>query len=107
MVKGLSIIHINCRSLNASIVNLKMFLENLDFSFDIIALSETWLHEMNTDQFHLGGYDFYHKNRNTKKGLGVVFFIKSDIYYRIVEQLTTDVGNCFEYKTEKLLLKNK
>ena len=106
-IKGLSIIHINCRSLNANFVNVKIFLENLDFSFDIIALSETWLYEMNTYLFHLGGIEFCHKNLHTNKGEGVTFFIRSEVNYRIVEQLTIDVDNCFECITVKLLLKKQ
>ena len=51
--KDLSIIHINCRSLNANITDLKILLETLDFSFDVIGLTETWLNESNADVFQL------------------------------------------------------
>ena len=33
----------------------------------------------------------FHKNINTKQGGGVAFFIKSNINYTIIEQLTIDV----------------
>ena len=48
---------------------------------------------------------FLNKNRNTKKGGGDAFFIKSDINYRIVEQFTTEVENYLEIITVKLLIK--
>ena len=105
--KDLSIIHINCRSLNANFADLKILLETLDFSFDVIGLTETWLNESNADVFQLEGYDFYHKNRVTKHGGGVAFFIKSIINYTIIEQLTVDVEDVFECLTVKLLLKTQ
>ena len=51
--KDLSIIHINCRILNANFTNLNILLETLDFSFDVIGLTETWLNESNADVFQL------------------------------------------------------
>ena len=105
--KDLSIIHINCRSLNANFTDLKILLETLDFSFDVIGLTETWLNESNADVFHLEGYDFCHKNRVAKHGGGVAFFIKSIINYTIIELLTVDVENVFECLTVKLPLKTQ
>ena len=105
--KDLSIIHINRRSLNANFTDLKILLETLDFLFDVIGLTETWLNESNADVFQLDGYDFYHRNRVAKHGGGVAFFIKSIINYTIIEQLTVDVENVFECITVKLLLKTQ
>ena len=101
--KDLSIIHINCRSLNANFTDLKILLETLDFSFDVIGLTETLINESNADVFQLDGYDFYHRNRVAKHGGGVAFFIKSII----IEQLKVDVEDVFECLTVKLLLKTQ
>ena len=38
----LSILYINICSLNANLENLELPLNNLEHSFDIIAVSETW-----------------------------------------------------------------
>ena len=105
--KDLSIIHINCRSLNANFTDLKVLLRTLDFSFDVIGLTETWLNESNADVFQLEGYDFCNKNKVAKHGGGVAFFIRSIINYTIIEQLTVDVENVFECITVKLLLKTQ
>ena len=67
----------NCRSLNANFTDFRILLETLDFSFDVIGLTETWLNESNADVFQLEIYDFCHKNRVAKHGGGVAFFIKS------------------------------
>ena len=64
--KGISIIHINCRSLYANFEKLKILLDNLDFVFDVIALTETWINEDNANIFSLDGYDFCHTNRTNK-----------------------------------------
>ena len=105
--KDLSIIHINCRSLNANLTDLKVLLRTLDFSFDVIGLTETWVNESNADVFQLAGYDLCNKNRVAKHGGGVAFFIRSIINYTIIEQLTVDVENVFECITVKLLLKTQ
>ena len=65
----LSIIHINCRSLNANFTDIKI-LETLDFSFDVIGLTETWLNESNADLFQLEGHDFCHRDRVAKAWWG-------------------------------------
>ena len=89
--KDLSIMHINCRSLNANFTDLKISLETVDFSFDLIGLTETWPNESNADMFQLEGYDSCHKNRVAKHGGGVAFFIKSNINDMIIVQLKADV----------------
>ena len=38
--------------------DFKILLLTLDVSFDVIALTETWLNETNADLFDLEGYDF-------------------------------------------------
>ena len=70
-------------------------------------MTETWLNESNSDVFQLEGYDLCHKNRVAKHGGGVALFIKSIIYYTIIEQLTVDAENVFECLTVRLLLKTQ
>lgn len=45
--EGFSIIHINCRSLNANFSKLQCMIDHLDYPFHVIALSETWLDDNN------------------------------------------------------------
>ena len=70
-------------------------------------MTETWLNESNADVFQLDGYDFYHRNRVAKQCGGVAFFIKSIINYTIIERLTVDVEDVFEFLTVKFLLKTQ
>ena len=43
--KQFSIIHINCRSLRSNFLKIMNLLESLRHSFDVIALSKTWLND--------------------------------------------------------------
>ena len=40
---GLSIIHFNCRSLKTNFIAISDLMYHLDKTFDMIAMSETWL----------------------------------------------------------------
>ena len=47
----------------------KILLTNLEFVFDVIALTETWINEDSANIFSLDGYDFCHNNKINKKKL--------------------------------------
>ena len=67
---GLSFIHLNSRSLNSNFRQVQAYLTSLNFSFDIIAISETWVNQNSINNFNIQGYDVYHIMRQTKKGRG-------------------------------------
>ena len=47
----------------------KILLDNLEFVFDVIALTLTWINKYNANIFCLDCYNFSHKNKiNTKGG---------------------------------------
>ena len=50
--------------------------------------------------FSLDGYDFFHRNRNNKKGGGVALYINNRIQYQIIDNLSIDIDNCLECMTE-------
>ena len=78
--KSLSIFHTNICSLQANINNLEDLLHDLDHSFDVIALSETWNPEKTCDTFlpkKLEGYlDYYGTEGSSLKG-GCGFYVKN------------------------------
>ena len=79
-----SLLHSNIESLCAKEDRLKIMLTNLDFSFDVIALSETWNPDTNDHKFlapFLEGYHVYEGTTgNTMKG-GCGFYIKNSLNY--------------------------
>ena len=79
-----SLIHSNIESLCAKEEKLKLLLTSLDFSFDVIALTETWNHELNNHKFNPPSLEGYHNydgiTGSTLKG-GCGFYIKNTINY--------------------------
>ena len=80
---GLSIIHFNCRSINAHFVELTHYLDSLTNSFDVIALTETWLQQdedegENDDDadyvYDIDGYKRFTCSRANKRGGGVAIY---------------------------------
>ena len=75
--KSLGIFHTNICSLQKNIENLEDLLHDLDYSFDVIALSETWNPENTKDTFRakqIPGYRDYY-------GVEGVRFILVYLYY--------------------------
>ena len=63
----LSIIHLNCRSMNANFDQFKELLRNLEYQIDVICLTETWLTDDNCDLFGIQNYASYFVNRQNKR----------------------------------------
>ena len=70
-----SLIHFNCRSLPSSYNKLKDSINALDVQFDVIALSETWLIDNDSDSFNIDGYKMFTCSRTNKSGGGVALYI--------------------------------
>ena len=77
--KSLGIFHTNICSLQANVENLEDLLHDLDYPFDVIALSETWNPTDKLDTFSpkkLDGYlDYYGVEGSSMKG-GCGFYVK-------------------------------
>ena len=75
-----SILHINIRSLQKKIENLKILLNSIKHTFSIIALSETWLKTVPHSYYSLPGYGLIVNNRHgDKAGGGVALYISSEL----------------------------
>ena len=70
-----SIIHFNARSMSANFNTLKSVLSSIDFTFDLIAVTETWLSDDDLDFFHMDEYDDIHTCRHNRGGSGVALYI--------------------------------
>ena len=82
--KTFSIFHTNICSLPANSENLEILLEDLEYKFDVISLSETWNPEGKQQNYApktLTGYHAYiGTTGNTAKG-GCGFYINEEIHY--------------------------
>ncbi len=103
----LSIIHFNSRSLYANFHNIKHYLGQFPQSFNIIAISETWINSERGMDFELEGYEMVCKNREVKNGGGVALFVDKNLIYKVVEKITTVVDNVLECVSIELLMGKK
>ena len=76
---NLSILNLNIRSYFKHCDEFEGFLQNLNTSFDILILTETWLNLNNSNLLKLFGYNIYNLCRNNKNGGGVSILIKDSI----------------------------
>ena len=105
--EGLSIIHFNCRSIKSNFVKLQDYLANIEYMFDIITLSETWLDSNDSfEDYKLIGYQIYHMDR-TSKGGGVAIYVTDKLAGKVLPQMSTVIDNVLEYLTVKLNINNK
>ena len=88
----LFVFHLNARSLVNKLTELHILLESLDYSFDVIVITETWEITYTTDLLNIPNYTRVSNMRSDgKMGGGVVLFIKDCIDFKINEayNLTT------------------
>ena len=63
-------------------------MSNLNITFDIIGLSETWLNDSNKDVYCLDGYNHVSLVRPDRINGGVSLFISALISYRILNEIS-------------------
>ena len=89
-----SIIHFNCRSLNRNYFEIENLLCSLNFTFDIIGLSETWLKNDMLPNNIFNDYKYVGLGRSEKQGGGIGFGIKNNIEYKIRDDLNVFNNIC-------------
>ena len=79
-----TIAHINARSLNKNIEELREIIYKT--SFDAVAISETWLTK-NTphDRFELNNFSVLRNDRKSKRGGGVLWYIRSHYQTKVIK----------------------
>ena len=93
-IRGLSLIHFNCRSIKSKFEELKEYLNSLHTRFDIICISESWLTcEDNLLDYTLDNYDVLNTNRNNKRGGGVVIYVSKSLKYTKVQNMCEEVND--------------
>lgn len=75
----LSLLSLNIRSLENKIDSFNMLLKDIDISFDVITLNETWLSHKSVSKIDLQNYNFIAMNRPDKRDGGLAMYI-SDKY---------------------------
>lgn len=82
------VFHLNIRSVNKNLDELKIVLRQIDRSYDVIVLTETW-QLMNPEIFSMPQYDLIYNSGEINQNDGVIVYIKSCIQYKFILE---DVG---------------
>ena len=91
-----SLLHLNIRSLQRNFDKLTEFLDNLDFEFKVICISETWCSENVScnSLYKIPNYNSIHQIRgNGKAGGGVAMFIHNTLIYNMKPDLSINNDN--------------
>ena len=105
-ISDLCIIQLNIRGICSKQSQLKNLIDNCvkDRSPDIIIISETWLTSF-SPEIKIPGYEFCHKDCNTKRGDGVTLLLSSNIRYKMLDHAKSN--SCtFEHLSVEIDLRN-
>ena len=106
-VSGFSVIHFNARSLNANFRKIEQYLELLNRSFDIIAITETWETDLHQQINFLTDYTPYSVNRKQQRGGGVSIYVKNNLQCKLLDNLSDCYENLFECVTVEISHQSK
>ena len=86
--KGLSMFHLNSRSLNKNFNDIADFLSTLHDNFSVIGFSETWFTNNISPLINIDNYTLVDKHREGKRGGGVCMFVHNKISYKMRDDIS-------------------
>ena len=98
---------VNVCSLMSKHTSLSSFLLNIaDKNVIIFAVQEVW-EIPHTDLISIPGFNFSHKSRQMSRGGGVAFYIRNNIQFKLIDNLSRFYEKVFEYLTLELNVHGK
>ncbi|ESN96789.1 hypothetical protein HELRODRAFT_163912 [Helobdella robusta] len=91
-----NLMHINIRSLIHKADELFDYLNNFVCTFDVVAITETWINDSTEDLICMNGFKFIGKNRLSKHGGGVGFYVSNNLTFKTRDDLNKLGGLDFE-----------
>ena len=85
---SISMMHQNIRSIPKNLDRFDHLIDDLEWKFDILGFSETWLKNLNADLYSIANYNHIYLTRKSKSGGGVSMFIRDHIKYTKREDLS-------------------
>ena len=79
---GFSILHLNSRSFNENRDFIEIFISNLKHTFSIIALSETWYKEDDSNLVDISNHTMVSVPRRGRKSGGVALYVHSSLSFK-------------------------
>lgn len=95
-----SMLHINTLSASDKGDTIAHFLNEFQFKFKLVVLTETWYRD-DGDQMELDGYNTFVPNRKNRRGGGVNIFVATTLKFKLVSQFS-EISNEYEMSTVKL-----
>lgn len=86
----LLVITVNARSLRSNFDELNLFIENHNFKFDILGVTESWIKKEESFAYQIPGYKMYTQERSSKLGGGVALYVKNDLYCSTFEVVSEE-----------------
>ena len=95
-LSNLSIIHFNIRSMAANFNKLKACIAQLNCKFEVIAISETWMNDNESEEFQLENYYAYYISRQHRTGGGVALYINMALKHKPLPIFSKCIDSCAE-----------
>ena len=84
---------------------MKQYIIDLEKTFDVIAVSETWLNDdMNMNDFALDNYSIFNINRPHKRGGGVLLYVLNKHESKIFAEFSKCIDEVIEYVTVEITI---
>ena len=100
---NINIMLIHSRSLTKDVDNIAAFLNTLSTAPNFLAITETWLININNKHIHqLPGYHSYHLVSTNRAQGGVTIFISNDLQSEQLPDLTIVINDNIEINTVKV-----
>lgn len=74
------LLHNNIRSINKNFDEFKTYIQQFDFDFECLVLTETW-EIPDPELYQINGYNLIYNNGNYNQNDGTVIYVKSDIEF--------------------------
>ena len=92
----LKILHFNIRSLSRHFDELFVLLKVMESEFDVLCVTESWLHDSTQVLYGIPGYSVHHSLRpNNKRGGGITVFVSERYSAKLLKEQTTS-SYCIE-----------
>ena len=91
LANNFSLFNVNIRSMPKNFDTMRHFLYELNHSFTILSITESWLKQYNRHTYNLKGYNHVSKIREDRAGGGVSLFIKENIKFDLKEDIVVNL----------------
>jgi hypothetical protein len=81
-------LHLNSRSLLGNFDKFQSLIANLNNTFSLIGVTETWLNDQTSDTVNIPGYYFISNHRKHKTVGGVGIYLRSAFQYKLLQDCT-------------------